>query len=323
MIKKTFAAALAFALLLQTLIIPMFALRAFAEDGEEPGAIASEGVDGMLDDEAVNEAPENTSEINVTWYGCASFRLEFGETVIWLDPYISLIPEAADYPTSPETFAEARNIILSHGHFDHMMSVQELHRLQELSVYCTAAPRASLIRDGVTENRINLVAPGDSVGIGDVTLNVYQGRHIKYDAKYIAGVAWRTFTSIRRLANVIKMGLASRKFPEAKETIITEIIYEGKRVLFMGSAGLQEGAELPEPGAELLIFAYQGQSDPSGVTLDIVERLRPQAFMFAHHDNAIAPLTFRQDTARFAGLMAERFPDIRVIDPPANEIMFF
>ncbi|MCL2513547.1 MAG: MBL fold metallo-hydrolase [Oscillospiraceae bacterium] len=256
-------------------------------------------------------------KIKITWFGCASLKIECGGTAIWTDPFITTLP-GAENATDYNTFSGAREILLSHGHFDHMISVPELYKKQKINVYCTKTPGEKLIKHGVPKARINLIAPGDSFNIGGAWVSVYQGEHIKFDKKFIAGVAWRAATSPRRLVNLLKMGSASRKLPEAGETVVLEIACGGKRVIFMGSPGLPEGADRPEPGADALIIAYQGNYDPSPVALSITEALRPKAVMFCHHDAAIPPLTPKQNVGIFIKKMREKNPDIEVIDPVAE-----
>ena len=227
----------------------------------------------------------------------------------------------AENLTDAETFAEAQEILISHGHFDHLMNVPELSAARELRVHCTDAPRKTLLRCGVPERQIHCCAPGDAFDVEDVSLRVFQGRHNVPDAKMTLGVAFRALSSVRRAGNFLKMANVHKNFPEAGETVVFEIKYGGRRILSMGSIGLPENAEFPAPGAELLILPYQGTSNPAPAAMRIVEALRPKAIVLSHIDDAIPPLTGRVHIKPLLKLMGKRHPEIPVCVPKFGEVM--
>jgi len=252
--------------------------------------------------------------MELTWLGCASYKLVCGNVTLWTDPFISMSDEAENF-TTEETFEEAREILISHGHFDHLMSVPEFNDQREIRVHCTETPHETLLKLGIPEQRINLCAPGETFHVGDVSVRVFQGRHNVPDFKMVLGAVLRTVSSPRRIVNFFRMAFANKQFPEAGETVIFEIKHGGKRVLSMGSPGLPEDVIHPSAGADLLILPYNGLSDLVPQSLDIVEKLAPKAVLLSHHDNAIPPLTGKTDTASFVEAMAELYPDIPVRIP--------
>ena len=61
------------------------------------------------------------NRIEITWYGTASVRIASGSSQLLIDPFFpfpdSRIKVAAD------AFADCRNILVSHGHYDHIGSI--------------------------------------------------------------------------------------------------------------------------------------------------------------------------------------------------------
>jgi L-ascorbate metabolism protein UlaG (beta-lactamase superfamily) len=62
--------------------------------------------------------------MKLTWFGHAAFRLEFGDTVILIDPYLK------DNPSFDRSFDEATagttHVLLTHGHSDHVGDTLEI-----------------------------------------------------------------------------------------------------------------------------------------------------------------------------------------------------
>lgn len=60
--------------------------------------------------------------MKITWYGHGSWRIEVGENVVLLDPFLD------ENPSSPVKAAEvdAQTILVSHGHFDHVADVASI-----------------------------------------------------------------------------------------------------------------------------------------------------------------------------------------------------
>ena len=61
-------------------------------------------------------------EIQLTWLGHATWKIEAGGKTILLDPFLN------DSPVAPVKAAEvdADIILVSHGHFDHVADVAEI-----------------------------------------------------------------------------------------------------------------------------------------------------------------------------------------------------
>ena len=260
--------------------------------------------------------------MKLTWLGCASYKIECGDLALWTDPFVTMASKA-DHITSEETFADAYEILLSHGHFDHAMNVPDYAAKREVRVHCTVTPCKTLLHRGVPEAYLNCCAPGDEFDIGDAHIRVFQGRHNVPDWRMAVGAVWRSIASLHGVVNILKIGHVHRAFPEAGETVLFEINCDGERILSMGSPGLpfdEPGMALPEPGMDLLILPYQGLVNPAPLALKIVETLRPKAVILSHHDNAIPPLTAKKvNLSPFIKGMHQQFPEIVVYNPRFGE----
>ena len=197
---------------------------------------------------------------DITWMGTASVKLEAATTTVLIDPYIEL--PGAENPNSVEDFLGADAILITHGHVDHLTSLPTILESEIMrgrgsagimasipQIYCTATPARTLRR--MTRNLIcgrhlyeflHVIAPGDEFTVGDVSVRVLPGKHIKFDAPLIG----RTLLSPRMWElrrNMSELGKYFVTCPEVGETVIYELSACGKRVLDMGSLGI---AEMPD-----------------------------------------------------------------------------
>ena len=197
---------------------------------------------------------------DITWMGTASIKLEAATTTVLIDPYIEL--PGAENPNSVEDFLGADAILITHGHVDHLTSLPTILESEIMrgrgsagimasipQIYCTATPARTLRR--LTRNLIcgrhlyeflHVIAPGDEFTVGDISVRVLPGKHIKFDAPLIG----RTLLSPRmweQRRNMPELGKYFVTCPENKETVIYELSACGRRVLDMGSLGI---AEMPD-----------------------------------------------------------------------------
>src|SRR5690606_12965418 len=56
--------------------------------------------------------------MKITWFGHSAFRLEFGEAVVLIDPFLSGNPSFTGDAVAAS--AGATHIVLTHGHGDHL-----------------------------------------------------------------------------------------------------------------------------------------------------------------------------------------------------------
>ncbi|WP_306132094.1 metal-dependent hydrolase [Roseivivax marinus] len=71
--------------------------------------------------------------MKIIWLGHSSFRLEFGDTVLLLDPWLDGNPSFPE-DRKDEALDGATHILLTHGHFDHASEVVDLAKSRKLPV---------------------------------------------------------------------------------------------------------------------------------------------------------------------------------------------
>jgi L-ascorbate metabolism protein UlaG (beta-lactamase superfamily) len=99
--------------------------------------------------------------VALSWLGHASFRIEFGDKVIYIDPWKIKRKE------------EASLVLITHSHFDHL-SVDDVKRVQGSGTVIVAT------RDSASKLKgdIRIVKPGDSVTVNDIGIEAVPAYNI-------------------------------------------------------------------------------------------------------------------------------------------------
>ena len=62
--------------------------------------------------------------MKLTWYGTACFGLQCGEDKVLFDPFLEL--KGGSYGADPQELIRYDTIFVTHCHFDHLYTAQEL-----------------------------------------------------------------------------------------------------------------------------------------------------------------------------------------------------
>ena len=254
--------------------------------------------------------------MKAAWFGTASLAVEAAGGRLLIDPFFPL--KGSPTRVDPAAFRGVGHILVTHGHFDHIMSLPGILREGGGTVWCTRAPRETLLSMDVPEERLRLIAPGEALEIEGMRVRVFRGRHVKYDARLLR----RTFLNprmIRYAGNLPLIATVFRGMPEAGETVAFCIEAEGKRLFALGSLGLAEDVDYPTD-ADLLVLPYQGTSDLLTPALAIVDRLRPRAVLLDHFDDAFPPISSAVDTSDIQMALAGRMPVHRLAPGASVEV---
>ena len=277
----------------------------------------------------------SNDQIEIIWHGTASVEIKGPEGRLLFDPFVTLPGAENMVPVSE--FDGFTDILVTHGHFDHIASIPEIvRRNPDVTVHCTGTPYHTLLRKGVPEANLNMTAIGGTEQIRGFTVHLLQGKHAVLQA---------TRERIRRilksghLANlpyIIKEALLCR---ENGETVFYQIECPVDRpsladldgdgdlrdqsrpdargwakdrnaagaretISLMGSLNLAGNVKYPS-GSDLLILPYNGWVDNLQPAARVMKRLKPKRVLIDHYDTAFPPLTTPLDLSAFL----KRYPE--------------
>ena len=253
--------------------------------------------------------------MKITWFGTASLQIETKKDCILIDPYICY--RGAENRQWITDYMQKENILITHGHYDHLASLPIIMDFGEATVYCTETPAGTLEKKGVDPDLLAVIQPGTELLFGDMKVKVWKGKHVKFDKPLIKQILFspRMLRYFYRIPQLVHGILA---YPEGEETVAFEILCEGKRILVLGSMGLDPDTLYPED-IDLLVLPYQGTSLPVSTALSILERLHPRAVLLDHFDDAFPPITRAVDTRPLKKALEKKYPNIKVVKPIAGK----
>lgn len=242
--------------------------------------------------------------MKLKWHGTACISLETENAAIIFDPYIPR--QGSETPSAEEEFLRFENILVTHGHFDHISTIPETVAKSGATVWCTKAPYSSLSQKGIAEDNLKLIAAGDVLQFGDIKVTVFQSRHVKFDLKLILGTLF-SVRPIKYFDNLVELIGENRICKEAGETVGFLIEAEGKRIYLMASMNWAEGVEYPQD-VDLMVLPFQGASDLVTPGLKFVEMTHPKAILLDHFDDTFPPMSNHIDTSGMVKALEGKIP---------------
>ena len=238
--------------------------------------------------------------MELIWHGTASRELKGPEGRILFDPLVTL--RCAEIKVPIEEFDGFTDIVVTHGHFDHIASIPEIvRRNPDTEVHCTRAPFYTLKRNGVPVRNLDMTVPGETMELRGFTVRLMQGRHAVLPKPTPKRV--KMILGAGNLGNLPWIAYRAAVSKENGETVFYHIeCPDGdgtvKAVSLMGSLNLADGTDYPE-GSDVLVLPYNGWEDNFPPAVRVMERLKPKRVLLDHYDCAFPPLTAPVDLAPF------------------------
>lgn len=248
--------------------------------------------------------------MKITWYGTATMGIDDGKTKLLFDPFVRMNKKLKTTPIEGFTGFDA--VLVTHGHFDHIYSLPDLAKAdKKVPFYCTEAPKKTLMKMGVAEDRIRVIKPGDELHFGDFTVRVHKFRHIIFDPVYILTVVPKCVVMCPRL---FWQAYMNKKMPVGGEFVAFEIEAEGKRIFLTGSFREHPEGRYPE-NVDLFVLANGGSVFIPEKTKKFIAKYHPKRILVNHFDDAFPPLTRPVSVKRLKNTVKKNHPDIEFIIP--------
>lgn len=240
--------------------------------------------------------------LKLVWHGTASVELICDNGKIAFDPFIPLKGSAADVKT--EDFDGIRDVLITHGHFDHIASLPELYRRNpEMHIWCTQTPYSSLRKMGIPGKSLTKIHFGQVMSLNGFRIETYRGKHAVLPKATVSRLI--SIFSDRNAANLPAIIRDVIRCREGDETVLYLIEAEGRTITLMGSMNLREDAGYPT-GSDILILPYNGWEDNYPPAVRVIEKLNPAMVLLDHYDNTFPPVTSELDLGPIIEKYGER-----------------
>ncbi len=250
--------------------------------------------------------------IKFTWFGTASVLLEIDGEKLLFDPFFRM-NKNLEQPSLAE-FCEVDYIFNTHPHFDHLCDVPKILENSKAKIYGTATAYLRLETQGVdVENRVEILCPHESLKTSHAEIFVHRSKHVKNNFAIILLTALRGLSRFA-FGKAVKILKKHKNFLMGGDIVAFELKAQGKTILIFGSAGIDQGANLPKD-VDVLVWPYQGRTNMAKYSLPIIEKINPKVLILDHFDDAFPPITSSVNTHKFVSLMKKKHPEIKVIVP--------
>lgn len=279
----------------------------------------------------------------VSWFGCTSFAVSLGGTVVLLDAWVPRGASSGYVPTSREQVAALRPVavLIGHGHFDHAADAGFLARESGATVYGTAE-HCRAIRAQVADSEIACAELGSArspIGEsyernldGTVSMTVVRHLHSTMTAPDRSPAGSAPFFPIPDPSGIARhpptpadlCDTVAHLGDEEGGSLLYQLRIRDFVLTWHDTSGpladraphvLEGLAALPP--TDLHLGAIQGFNQLTNGLRDprtYIEALRPRIFAPSHHDNWLPLLTAPGD--RYTAALSAELDRIPAVDRP-------
>ncbi len=252
--------------------------------------------------------------MKIIWHGTASVEIQNNIGRIITDPFVPL--KGSDVAVTIEEFDGFTDILITHGHIDHILSIPEIvKRNPEVRVWCTDTPYRVLNEKGVPQHNLRKIGYEEELELNGFRILTHHGRHAILPTANPRLVASILFN--RNIGNLPLIARENSICVENDETVFYEIHCTEsarsdtgsdhsdadsgvpaveKTIALMGSMNLRENVDYPL-NSDLLILPYNGWSDNLTPALAVIDRLKPKSILLDHYDVTFPPISAYVDVA--------------------------
>jgi L-ascorbate metabolism protein UlaG (beta-lactamase superfamily) len=254
--------------------------------------------------------------MKLTWYGTATIILDIEGEKLLFDPFFRLNKRLES--TQIDTLSNVDFIFNTHPHFDHLCDVPKILQQTSAKIYGSRTMLKRLEEKGVdTLEKVELLDYGNSMQTRQAKVISHRSQHVKNDIPIILKTLARIIFKCQIKQARYILGIHNN-FRMGGDIAAFEVQTQGKKVLIFGSAGIDEGSDLPKD-VDVLVWPFQGRTGMTRYSMPIIERINPKIVILDHFDDAFPPITGRVFTKRFVKVMKKRHPKTKVIVPKYGE----
>jgi len=210
------------------------------------------------------------------WMGCATFRLEIADQVIFLDAYLDRVPDAPPVGIEIDEIDRADWIVVGHSHFDHLYGAERIAAATGARIIGSHETIRVMENQGIPLEQMIPVSGGEKVRLSDdISVDVFPSQHsCVWSSKRLGG------------SDEVCIGDLGVTLQEQQEKMLELAAYFGT----LGEdviAHLRASAQGPRGDGGALVFLFDTPEgslfyqDTSGHWSGVLRNLRPDVAIIA------------------------------------------
>jgi L-ascorbate metabolism protein UlaG (beta-lactamase superfamily) len=226
-------------------------------------------------------------EISIKWFGTASYRIEYGGKVLWIDPYFSRhslfemgFSNIEPKPSEIDQYMDrADYIAIGHSHYDHAADLPYVVPQTGAVVYGDKSVGNLFTAFNLPRDNFTKISAGDCVETGPFKITFVRSEHGKLMGKIPANY------------DISADSKTPFKMKDFGCGTVFNIIVEvnGYKIYHQGSGGIVDET-LKGCRADLAIIGISSRKATPQLVYKVVKELQPQVVMPTHYDMFFSPL---------------------------------